>query len=98
MSKVGEPNSTFYKPLLSKIYVAYGTDILIMQEPTKESSSNRCCCILYRLIIHGIVDKSKDIILPNLKGQYSLRVLWNACTIPLSKACPAVTPTPHFIP
>ncbi len=95
MRKVGEPNSTFYKSLLSKTYVAYGTVILIMQELTKESSAG-CCNILIDVIVFDIMNKVMDIILPNLKGQYSLRVLWNACTIPLGKACPVVAPTPHF--
>lgn len=96
MSKVGEPNSTFYKLQLSMTYVAYGTTILISQEQSQESSGKICCSILISFMVFDIMSKVMNIILPNLKGQYSLRVLWNACTIPLSKACPVVAPTPHF--
>jgi hypothetical protein len=42
------------------------------------------------------MDKVKNIILPNLKGQYSLRVLFYACTIPLKHA-PQLAIYPSFL-
>ena len=96
MRKVsGSLNSTFYQILLSKIYVAYGAGIPIMQGQSQESSSmlRINCTVLIDFIVFIIMDKDKNRILPVREiGTTFNRVLCNACTIPLMKinvkACP----------
>jgi len=96
MSKVsGSLNSTFYQILLSKIYVAYGAGIPIIQGLSKESSSifRIICIVLIEFIILLIVSKDMNNILPIREiGMAFIRVPCYACTIPLMKinvkACP----------
>lgn len=96
MRKVsGSLNSTFYQILLSKTYVAYGAGIPIMQGQSQESSSmlRINCTVLIDFIVFIIMDKVKNRILPEREiGTTFIRVLCNACTIPLMKinvaACP----------
>ena len=96
MRKVsGSLNSTFYQKLLSKIYVAYGAGIPIMQGQSQESSSmlRIICTVLIDFIVFIIMDKVTNRILPEREiGATFKRVLCNACTIPLMeidvKACP----------
>ena len=96
MRKVsGSLNSTFYPPLLSKTYVAYGAGIPIMQEQSLESSSMLMitCAVLIAFIVLTTMNKVKNRILPVREiGATFNRVLCNACTIPLMKidvkACP----------
>lgn len=87
MRKVsGSLNSTFYHSQLSKIYVAYGAGIPIMQEQSQESSSmlRIICTILIDFMIYLIMDEFTNRILPKREiGATFNRVLCNACTIPL---------------
>lgn len=89
MRKVsGSLNSTFYLPLLSKIYVAYGAGIPIMQGHSQESSSKLRidCTVLIGFIVFTIMDKVTNRILPEREiGATFKRVSCNACTIPLMK-------------
>lgn len=96
MSKVsGSLNSTFYFLQLSKIHVAYGAGIPIMQTHSQEGMSilRIVCNVLIESMIFIIVDKVTNIIHPKREiGATFNRVLCNACTIPLMKidvkACP----------
>ena len=66
MRKVsGSLNSTFYNPQLSKIDVAYGAEIPIMQDLSQESSSmlRIICTILIDFMIY-IMDEFTNRILP----------------------------------
>lgn len=104
MRKVsGSLNSTFYLSQLSKTYVAYGAGIPIMQGQSQESSSmlRINCTVLIEFIVFTIMDKVKNRILPEREiGATFMRVLCNACAIPLLKidvkACPVKPLTPHF--
>lgn len=96
MRKVsGSLDSTFYHPQLSKIYVAYGAGIPIMQGQSQESSRmlRINCTVLIDFMILNIMDKVMNRILPAREiGATCNSVLCNACTIPLMKinvkACP----------
>ena len=96
MRKVSDSlNCTFYLPLLSKTYVAYGAAIPIKQGLSQESSRilRINCTVLMDFIVFIIMDKVKNRILPEREiGATFNRVLYNACTFPLMKidvkACP----------